>query len=137
MTKLESFVEALKKIYVSAPISYGILALVALVYPKGWIFLFSVFLSFVLSDLLLNCFIHGGEGYAKLFTDNNFANKGYAYLVYLVGIVIGTVLSSIFADHLMAYLQVILQWYQAVLITDLIALGAVVADLQWRFYDKK
>ncbi len=136
MGKAKTIALSFEKIYVSAPISYIALAVAAFVYPSGWIFLFSVFFAFVLSDLLLNTLIHGGKGHAKIFGQNTFTDKGYAYLVYLGGIVVGTLVSSFLAEHLMGYLQLVLPWYQATLLTDFIALGAVVLDLQWRFYKK-
>lgn len=136
MGKAKEFALALKKIYVSAPLSFGVLALVGLVYPEGWIFLFSAFFSFVLSDFLLNLFIHGGNGWAKIFDKRDFANKGYAYLVFLIGIVVGTLASSFGGDYLMAYLQSQMPWYQASLLTSLLAVFAVAGDLEWRFYSK-
>lgn len=136
MGKAEEFAHALKKIYVSAPLSFGVLAIVCLVYPDGWIFLFSAFFSYVLSDFLLNFFIHGGNGWAKIFDETDFANKGHAYLVFLIGIVVGTLLSSFGGESLMTYLQSQMPWYQASLLTDLLAVSAIVGDLEWRFYSK-
>jgi hypothetical protein len=52
-TKLDLF----KNPFFSAVVSYLILAIVALFYFQGWILLFSVFFSFVLSDVILNFFI--------------------------------------------------------------------------------
>ena len=69
----------------------------------GLVFLFllpfftanAVIMSYVVSDIILNFFINGGQGYAKIFTQNEFAYKGYAYIAFLVGIVLGTVVSTL------------------------------------------
>lgn len=120
--------------FVSAFVSYCLLALMGLVYPNGWIFLFSIFLSYVLCDLILNCFIRGGKGWSKIFDENYFACKGHAYLVFMFGIVFGTILSSFGTNLLMNYLQSQIAWFEAVLLTDLIVVVAVLGDLLWRFY---
>jgi hypothetical protein len=120
--------------FVSASVSYIILAFIALFYFQGWILLFSVFLSFVLSDIILNFFIRGGKKWAKVGFNNEFACKGHAYLVFLVGIVVGTLVSSVVADGIMKYLQSMMPWYYASLVTDLIVVGSVLGDLLWRFY---
>lgn len=128
---------AFKKIYISAPVAYLALLIVGIVIPQAWLYLFSVFFAFVLSDLILNTVIHGGKGHAKIFGDNAFVDKGYAYLVCLLGIILGTLVSEFVASSLMSWLTAIIPWYQALLITNLIASAAVVADLEWRFYKKK
>jgi hypothetical protein len=91
-------------------------------------------LSYVLSDLILNCFIRGGKGWSKIFDENYFACKGHAYLVFMVGIVFGTILSSLGTNLLMNFLQTQMAWFEAVLSTDLIVVVAVLGDLLWRFY---
>jgi hypothetical protein len=58
---MASKIDWFKNPFVSALASYLILAIVALVYFQGWIILFSVFFSFVLTDVILNFFIHGGK----------------------------------------------------------------------------
>lgn len=118
----------------SAFVSYVILGIVGLIYKDGWILLFSVFLSYVVCDLILNCFIRGGNGWSKIFDKNEFACKGHAYLVFMVGIVFGTVLSSFGTNLLMNYLQSQISWYEAVLVTDFVVVIAVLGDLLWRFY---
>ncbi len=64
--------EYFKLIYVSAPVSYLALLIVGLIYPPAWVFLFSAFFAFVISDLILNTIIQGGKGHAKIFYDNKF-----------------------------------------------------------------
>lgn len=129
-TKLDLF----KNPFFSAIVSYLVLAIVALFYFQGWILLFSVFFSFVLSDVILNFFIRGGKKWAKVGFNNLFACKGHAYLVFLIGIIVGTLVSSVIADGTMKYLQSVMPWYYASLVTDLVVVGSVLGDLLWRFY---
>ena len=128
------FSELLRNPYFDAIMTYIVLGVVGLVYPSGWIFLFSIFFSFVLSDIILNFFIRGNKGWSKILTNEKFACKGHAYLVFLLGIIIGTILSSFVAEWVLQYAQSQLSWITAVLLTDFIVVGAVLGDLLWRFY---
>jgi hypothetical protein len=130
----KDYVELFRNPFISALASYSVLAIVGLIYPNGWIFLFSIFLSYVFSDLILNCFIRGGKGWSKIFDKNEFACEGHAYLAFFVGIVVGTILSSWGTDLLMKYLQSQMSWVEAVLVTDIFVVAAVLGDLLWRFY---
>jgi len=128
--------ELFKNPFFSAFVSYIVLAFVALIYPTGWVLLFSIIFSFVLSDVILNFFIHGGSGWSKIFTDIEFTCKGHAFLVFLIGIVVGTILSSLIADAILQYAKTQLSWFYAILLTDLLVMVAVLGDLEWRFYTR-
>jgi hypothetical protein len=130
------YIRLFRNPFFSAFVSYVVLALVGIIYPLGWVFLFSILFSYVLSDLILNGFIHGGKGWSKIFDEADFTHKGHAYLVFLVGIVVGTLLSSFIADSIFQYAQTHMIWSYALLLTDFAVVVAVLGDLEWRFYTK-
>lgn len=96
--------------------------------------------SYVLSDVILNIFIHGGGGYAKTFTQNEFAHKGHAYLVFFLGVVVGTLASMYVLDTVLGPAQStsdIGTWTEIVVFGSLVVAGSVAFDVQWRFYQRK
>jgi hypothetical protein len=108
-------------------------------YPPAWILLVSAILSYVLSDVILNFFINGGQGYAKMFTNNEFADKGHAYLVFIVGIVVGTLIINTFLDIALAQLQStpdVETWTAIVLFVSAAVAISAAFDVEWRFYEK-
>lgn len=131
---LKDFSELVKKEGYAIATSFLVLLLIGVIFPTVWVFLFSIMLSFVASDVILNFFIHGGKKWTKIFTDKYFANKGYAYLAFLIGIVVGTILSSMFADLVLRYAQSNFTWFVTVFVTDALVVLVVAADLEWRFY---
>jgi len=131
---LESFQNQLENVGIACFVSYATLLFIGLAVPSIWAFMFSIIVSFVLSDVILNGFINGGEGHAKIFSKRRFANKGHAYVVFLAGIVIGTVLSSFLSDLWLQTFQS-QPWVLMVVISDFFAVLFVFADLQWRFYE--
>jgi hypothetical protein len=130
----KKFLEHLKNEFFAAFVCFIVLVIVGLVSEIAWFFLFAAMLSYVFSDVILNFFVHGGGGWAKIFLDNEFTNKGYAFLAFLSGIIIGTLLTSIIADMVITYVQTQLDWITALVFTDVIAVGLVLLDLEWRFY---
>jgi hypothetical protein len=130
----EKFFELLKNEFFATFVCFVVLAIVGLVSSTAWFFLFAVILSYVLSDVILNFFVHGGEGWAKIFSDTQFSDKGYAFLAFLGGIIIGTLVTSVIADVFVKYVQTQLEWMTAVILTDLVAVALVLLDLEWRFY---
>ncbi len=130
------FSELLRNEFFAAFVSFIVLGVVGLVSSVSWYFLFSIILSYVLGDVFLNFFIHGGQGYAKVGFDNQFSCKGYAFMVFLIGIVSGTILSSLIVDSIIHYAQTQITWFWALILTDGIVAVVVLADLEWRFYNR-
>lgn len=134
MNSVSEFLQRLENVVIAFIASFSILFCIGALIPSIWAYVFSILVSFVLSDLILNAFIHGGEGHANIFSKNEFAHKGHAYVVFLIGIIISTVLSSLLADFMFqGYLQDT-PWVATVFITDGIAVFLVLGDLKWRFY---
>jgi predicted neutral ceramidase superfamily lipid hydrolase len=84
--------------------------------------------------MLFSIFVHGGGGWAKILFDNDFADKGYAYLAFLSGIIIGTLVTSLIADTIAKYIQTQFEWATALIATTSVAVVLVLLDLEWRFY---
>lgn len=137
MESVKSILERLENILVSCTVCFIILFFIGVIVPSIWVFIFSVLISFVMSDLILNAFIHGGEGHAKIFSKNDFAHKGHAFIVLLIGIIFSTVLSSLLADLSFQSYQQDSGWIETVLTTDGIAIFFVFVELMWRFYEPK
>lgn len=133
---LMNFSELLKNELFAAFVCFMILGLAAVISWTAWAFLFSIILSFVLGDVFLNFFIHGGEGWTKIFTDAQFTSKGSAFFVFMIGIVVGTLLSAFITDWIFQYVQSQLTWEWAIVLTDLSVVVAVFSDLEWRFYNR-
>jgi hypothetical protein len=131
-----SFSKLIRNEFFAAFISFIVLGIVGLISKTVWYFLFSIILSYVLGDVFLNFFIHGGEGFAKIFSENRFACKGHAFIVFLAGIILGTFLSALIVDWIMQYAQTQTTWDWALAITDFVVVCAVLGDLEWRFYTR-
>ncbi len=133
MVKKE-YIKLFRNPYFSAFICYVVLAILGLIYPSGWIVLFSIFASFVVCDVILSLIIRGGGGWAKILGENTFACKGHAFLALFGAIIISSLASAAFAQWVLQYTQSQVEWVWTVLITDLIVVLAVLGDLLWRFY---
>lgn len=134
------FFKNFKNVYFIVVVSYFVLAVLASISPTIYRSMFVIILSFVLSDVILNGFIHGSNG-AKIFKSTQFTNKGHAYLVFLAGIVSGTYFSSIIADLTLQFVesqfvQSQFAWPGTVLVTDAIVVSIILGDLQWRFFTR-
>ena len=107
-------------------------------YPPAWILLVSVIWSYILSDVVINFFINGGEGYAKMFTNNQFVDTGHAYLVFAVGVVVGTLAINTFLDYALGTLQSpnIQTWTAIVVFVSGAVATSAALDVQWRFYKR-
>jgi hypothetical protein len=135
MELIGDILKRLENVAVACIVCFIILFFAGLLIPSIWAFIFSVIFSFVTSDLILNGFIHGGEGHAKIFSKNAFAHKGHAYVVFLIGIIVSTVLSSLLADIVFQGYQQNSSWVQTVFFSDFFAVLFVFIDLAWRFYE--
>ena len=135
----EQFWELSENIFLAIGVSLLVLIPLGAI-PSVWITLVSIMMSYVLSDVILNIFIHGGGGYAKTFTQNEFAHKGHAYLVFFVGVVVGTLVSMYFLNTVLGQAQStpdIGTWTEIVVFGSLIVAGSVAFDVQWRFYQRR
>ena len=116
---------------------FGVLALIGLAIPKVWLYLFTVCVSYVIADFMLNLIIVGGEGFAKIpIIGNEFQTKGHSFLAFFIAIIITTLLSSWMIDISNAYGESYFGWGYYVAIGSFIASLLVYFDLQVRFYDK-
>ena len=73
-----------------------------------------------------------------MFTNNQFSDKGHAYLVFVLGIVVGTLVINTLLDYSLGQLQTpnIQSWTAIVLfVSGIVAISAAL-DVQWRFYEK-
>lgn len=119
-------------------LSFVLMFAMALVSYELWLFIFSATVAYVASDILVNFVIHGGEGFAKIGWDNDFAEKGYAYIAFFLAIVISTGAIAWGLPELFSILfpqsgRPSLFW---VLMMSLLAVEAVLGDLQLRFYER-
>ncbi len=130
----EKFFELLKNEFFATFVCFVVLVTVGLVSMITWFFLFATILSYVFSDVILNFFVHGGGGWAKILFNNRFADKGHAYLAFLSGIIIGTLVTSLIADAIVKYIQTQFEWVTALILTTSAAVALVLLDLEWRFY---
>jgi hypothetical protein len=130
---------------------------VGLISFQIWNYAYSVTVAWVISDVILNVFVIGGEGWLKIpFAGDDFQKKGRGYLAFLIGIIVGTWFSSAIADWILTLTGLVLENIPATnstftpilhviasnpsLFTLLIANGAVAGlvffDLNARFYKK-
>lgn len=130
----DKFLKLLKNEFFATFVCFVVLVTVGLVSMIAWLFLFAVILSYVFSDVILNFFVHGGGGWAKILFNNQFADKGYAYLAFLSGIIIGTLATSLIADAIVKYIQTQFEWVTALILTTSLAVVLVLLDFEWRFY---
>lgn len=130
----EDFIKLFRNPYFSALVSYVGLAIVGVVFPTGWIIVFSVFASFVICDVILSLIIKGDKGWTKIFGEKTFACKGHAYIALFLAIIFASLFSAWFSDQILQYVQSQVEWVWTVLITDLVVVLAVLGDLLWRFY---
>jgi hypothetical protein len=130
----DDFIKLFRNPYFSAVVCYSGLAVIGIVFPSGWIVLFSIFASFVICDVILSLIIRGDKGWAKIFGENTFACKGHAFLALFFAIAFSSLFSAFLSEGILSYVQSYVEWIWAVLITDFIIVVAVLGDLFWRFY---
>lgn len=143
---------------VAAAISIVVLIIAAFLSPELWESLFTVMLSWVVSDFIVNMFIHGGQGISQTFwSETRTEAKGHAYLAFFLGIVVATYLSTgISARLLQASLSIFdtisptttnstitflghmikQDWLMTTVAFSSLAAVVVFADLNWRFYKR-
>ena len=146
----------LRKSATAALVSIVALILAALESPTVWASLFTVIVSWVAGDYIVNFFIHGGRGISKtLWSENRIDDKGHAYLAFFLGIIAATFLSggiadwlvknslSIFSTLLPTYTnstvtvltyKVNQNWLTSIVSFSSLASVMVFLDLNWRFY---
>lgn len=115
-------------------------------------------IAWVVSDFIVNIFIHGGHGISQTFwSETRTEAKGHAYLAFFLGIVVATYLSvGISAWLLQASLSVFdtilptttnatisvlgyaakQNWIMTSAAFSSLAALVVFADLNWRFYKR-
>jgi hypothetical protein len=141
---------------VTVLLSIMVLVSVAMVLPEVWLLMFSIAISFVLSDIVLNLIVHVirrgvREDFWRI---SKSYSKGQAYAVLLFGVFLSTAVGAVLSNWLLHYAerfilllfpssnQILMQvlgrmltenWFiRASLFSCIIAL-AVFADLHWRF----
>lgn len=138
--------------------SIVVLIIAAVLRPDLWGSLFTVIIAWVVSDFIVNIFIHGGQGISQTFwSEARTEAKGHAYLAFFLGIVVATYLSSgISAWLLQASLSIFdkispsttnstitvlgyaakQNWLMTCVAFSSLAAVLVFADLNWRFYKR-
>ena len=113
-----------------------ILITVGIFFKGVWIFLFSIIVSYMLTDIILNFIVRGESGYAKIpVLGHHFQTKGHSYIAYIVGIVIGTFFASELADNILIYLKSFTDWNTIVITSSFIVGILVFLDFESRFFD--
>jgi len=135
---VENFVKMLENPIAAFLVSFASLVFVGTIIPAYWIFLFSVALSYLISDLVINGFIIGGGGIAQIpLISHQTRHKGHAYTSFFVGIIISTIVGSAISDLILELMKSYADWFTEVLFWSLMICVAVFADLEARFYKRK
>jgi hypothetical protein len=74
---------------------WGFLSVLGVLWPTAWAIPFAILLSYVLFDIVLNLFVRGRTIPVK---GHLFQPTGWIFASFIVGIVIGTVTSSLFSE---------------------------------------
>lgn len=131
-----------------------VLTIVGMIAFDAWFQLFSIAISWVIADFLLNLFIRGGGGIVQLphVSGNVTVTKGRAYLAFLIAIFVVTLISTLGKDWLfqitgialsstVAAAGMILPPTQVGIVTIFLCsflVGVLVyADLKARFYPRR
>jgi hypothetical protein len=141
---------------VAVLLSIMVLVSVAMVLPEVWLLMFSIAISFVLSDIILNLILHVvrrgiGEDFWRI--SKPYSN-GQAYTVFLFGVFLATAVGAALSNWMLHYTERFIlllfpssnqmlvlvlgrmlteNWFiRALLFSCIIALAAF-ADLHWRF----
>jgi len=119
--------------------SFASMVIVGTILPTYWIFLFSVALSYLISDLVINGFIIGGKGIAQipLIKKGQTQHKGHTYIAFFIGIVISTIVGSIISELILELIKSSADWLTWVLGWSFIICIAIFVDLEARFYKRK
>jgi len=128
-------IEKIENPIVAFLLCFSGMAILGFAFPTYWIFLFSIICAYIICDLALNLFIIGGRGIAQIpLTGHQSQEKGHAYIAFFVGIIIATLISSIFSDAIMKLIQSYEYWLVAMVIASFLIGLVVYADMRAKFY---
>jgi uncharacterized membrane protein YedE/YeeE len=134
---MSRFVEHLERVELAAFFAFAVLVILGIFFPTYWVYVFSVAVSFVASDLILSLIIIGGKGLAIIPPlGHEIRTKGHSYLAFLFGIVASTLFSSYIADIVLDVIESSTKWFEDVMWFSLALVGVVYFDLQARFYER-
>jgi MFS family permease len=131
-------IEKIENPVIAFLLCFGGMAILGFAFPAYWIFLFSIICAYIICDLALNLFIIGGSGIAQIpVTGNKSQEKGHAYIAFFVGIIVATLISSIFSGMIMKLIQSYEYWLVAMVIASFLIGLVVYADMKAKFYTHK
>jgi hypothetical protein len=141
---------------VAVLLSIMVLVSVAMLLPEVWLLMFSIAISFVLSDIILNLIVHMlRKGVREDFWRiSKSYSSGHAYAVLLFGVFLSTAAGAILSNWILHYTERFIlllfpssnqtliyvlgrilteNWLIRALMFSCIVTVAVFADLHWRF----
>jgi len=87
-------------------VSVVVLTIVGMTYLELWSYLYSIVVAWVISDFLITLIVRGGGGILQIpLYGTRIQTKGRGYLAFLIGIIIGTWLSTFFSDMIFNLLK--------------------------------
>jgi hypothetical protein len=135
---LKAFISSLKNRWMALSVSVLIFILAFFINRNTWVYLFAILLSYMIAHVLSSFICIGGGGIVQFpFTGSTETrNMGHGYLVYLSSIIGGTILSSIFADTAIKYINNN-NALDAIIISNVVLGISVFIDFHVTFYSRK
>lgn len=128
-------------------VAFGVVTLVLFLLYLGsqamGVALFSIMMSYVICDLILNFAVKGGSDdddhfqYIKIpLSGNEFRKRGHAYYAFIVGVILGSILGSWASNQMLSYIST-LGYNQFEIAGVFGVIGGIVIflDFGWRFLD--
>lgn len=133
------FIEALQNPLIAFLLCFVGMVIFGLIFPQYWVVLFSIICAYLISDIVINLVIRGGNGIATIPAINNQTkHKGHSYIAFFIGIIFSTLVSSVFSDLILRFVLMSPTEWIIIVLGSSLGLGvAVFADLQAKFYAHK
>lgn len=108
-----------------------------LLFKNIWSYVFAILLAYLIADLIRIFFLRGERGIVQFtFSGTRSQHKGHAYLVFLIYIIVGTILSGLFSDFIVKQIET-LNGIWGVIIPNAIIAILVFLDFNLLFYKRE